>query len=88
VVINAEKIKLTGNKSLEKMYKTYSGYSDGLRHIPIETVLAKTPDKVVYLAVKRMLPQNRLAKQMITKLKVYAGAKHPHQAQNPKVMEV
>ena len=88
VVINAEKIKLTGNKSLEKMYKTYSGYSNGQKLTPIKTVLANTPDKVVYQAVKRMLPQNRLADHMITKLKVYAGAKHPHQAQNPKVLEV
>ncbi|MEW6026607.1 MAG: 50S ribosomal protein L13 [Planctomycetota bacterium] len=88
VVINAEKIKLTGKKPLEKVYQRYTGYSNGLKHTPIATVLAKTPEKVVYLAVKRMLPANRLTKGLITKLKVYAGPKHPHQAQNPKVLEV
>ena len=88
IVINAEKIKLTGKKMIGKTYKTYSGYSDGLKYIPIKTMLEKTPEKIIHLAVKRMLPQNRLAKQMIKKLKVYAGPQHPHQAQNPKIWEI
>ena len=88
IVTNAEKIKVTGKKSIQKTYKTYSGYSDGLKYKPIKTMLEKTPEKVVYLAVKRMLPHNRLASQMIKKLKVYAGPQHPHQAQNPKILEI
>jgi large subunit ribosomal protein L13 len=88
IVVNAEKIKLTGKKMIGKTYKKYTGYSDGLKYIPIKTILEKTPEKAIFLAVKRMLPHNRLAKQIINKLKVYAGPQHPHQAQNPKIMEI
>ena len=88
VVINVEKIKLSGKKMLEKTYKKYTGYSDGLREIPIQRMLEKTPEKVLYLAVQRMLPQTRLAEHMLQKLKVYKGSEHPHQAQNPEVLEI
>lgn len=88
IVTNAEKIKVTGKKLIQKTYKRYSGYADGLKYIPLKTMLEKTPEKVINLAVKRMLPQTRLGDSMLKKLKVYAGPQHPHQAQNPKILEI
>lgn len=78
IVINAEKIRVTGRKLSDKVYQRYSGYPGGQREVPLETMLARKPEKVLELAVKRMLPKGSLAEQMIKKLKVYAGDKHPH----------
>jgi large subunit ribosomal protein L13 len=88
VVINCEKIRLTGKKMTTKTYQRYSGYPGGLKIIPIATVLAKHPERVIREAVRRMLPKNKLGRKMLTKLKVYAGDKHPHEAQNPQPVEL
>lgn len=88
VVINAEKVRLTGKKAQTKTYKRYSGYPGGLRVTPVGKVLERHPERVVREAVRRMLPKNKLGKQMLTKLKVYAGAEHPHEAQRPEPVEL
>ncbi len=88
IVINAEKVKLTGNKINTKVYYTHSGYSGGLKKYPVKTWLDKHPDRVIKLAVKRMLPKTKLGRVMIKKLKAYSGPDHPHEAQQPKVMEI
>ena len=88
IVINADKIVLTGNKMQEKKYYRYSGYNGGLKTITAEKLLVKKPEEVVRLAVKGMLPKNRLGSKIFGKLKVYAGNEHPHQAQNPESMNV
>jgi large subunit ribosomal protein L13 len=84
VVVNAEKIRLSGRKAEKKVYKRYSGYPGGLKEVPYAKVAAKTPEKIVYLAVKRMLPANRLTRLQIRKLHVYRGPAHPHAAQQLK----
>lgn len=88
IVINAAKIKVTGRKLKEKVYRRYSGYPGGLREVTLETMLKKRPTTVVKLAIQRMLPQGPLGRDIIKKLKVYADDKHPHQAQNPTNLEV
>ena len=84
VVINAEKVRLTGNKELQKTYQRYSGYPSGRREIPFKRMLQEKPEEVITHAVRGMLPKNSLGRQIITKLKVYAGNQHPHIAQKPK----
>ena len=84
VVINAEKIKLTGNKINAKMKYHHSGFPGGLKEVPISRVLERHPERVLEHAVKGMLPKNTLGRQMGKKLKVYAGPEHPHHAQNPR----
>jgi len=81
VVINAEKIKLSGNKWNDKIYVTYSGYRSGKKEVAAKD---KHPEDLIRLAVKRMLPKNKLSDQIISKLKIYTGPNHPHIAQNPK----
>ena len=88
VVTNADKIVLTGRKAEQRMVKSYSGYPGGLRQRPVGAVLEKHPERVVENAVRRMLPKNRLGRQMMTKLKVYKGTEHPHHAQQPAAMAV
>ncbi len=88
VVTNAEKIKLTGNKMNEKVYYTHSGYPGGFKEIPIKKWMEKHPDRIVTLAVKRMLPKTKLGSAMLKKLKVYAGSDHSHEAQQPKTLEI
>src|SRR6478672_535070 len=88
VVINAEKISVTGNKRTEKRYYRHSGYPGGLKSRTLEEMLERRPEEVIRIAVKGMLPRNRLARKQITKLKVYAGAEHPHAAQSPTPMEI
>ncbi len=88
VVTNAEKIKLTGNKMKEKVYYTHSGYPGGFKEIPIKKWMEKHPDRIVNLAVKRMLPKTKLGSAMLKKLKVYAGPDHSHDAQQPKTLEI
>jgi len=83
VVINADKIKVTGKKETEKLYMTYSGWKGGEKHRSVAQIRAKTPERLIMSAVKGMLPKNRLASQLLTKLKVYRGEKHPHSAQKP-----
>lgn len=88
VVINAEKIKLTGNKMNDKAYYSHSGYHGGFKIHPVKKWLEKYPDRVVMLAVRRMLPKTKLGRAMIKKLKIYAGPNHPHKAQQAKVLEI
>ena len=88
IIINAEKVRLTGNKLQQKFAYHHSGYPGGLRAMSYEELLTKFPERAVEKAVKGMLPSNRLAAQQIKRLKVYAGAEHPHQAQNPEVFEL
>ena len=88
VVINAEKISVSGNKLKEKMYRRHTGYPGGLRERTLEEMLERRPEEVIRQAVRGMLPRNRLARQQITKLKVYAGSDHPHVAQKPTKLEL
>ena len=88
VVINAEKVRVTGRKLDQKMYHRHSGYPGGLTSITLRDQLARFPERVIQAAVKGMLPKNRLGRRMIKKLKVYAGDSHPHQAQQPKPLEL
>jgi large subunit ribosomal protein L13 len=88
VVVNAAKIRVTGNKLNDKIYYRHSGYPGGLRSRTLAEMLERQPEEVVRKAVRGMLPRNRLARQQLTKLKVYAGPEHPHEAQTPKAMEV
>lgn len=83
VVINAEKVKLTGNKLADKMYYHHSGFFGGIKGISAEKLLEKRPEDIFRIAIKGMLPKNPLGRQMFRKLKVYAGNQHPHEAQNP-----
>ncbi|HEY4236532.1 MAG TPA: 50S ribosomal protein L13 [Gaiellaceae bacterium] len=87
IVVNAEKIHVTGNKLDQKRYYRHSGYPGGLRSRTLREQLDRRPTEVLRVAVKGMLPKNRLARQQITKLKIYAGPEHPHEAQNPKPLE-
>jgi len=84
VVLNAEKVKLTGTKMAEKMYYSHSGFPGGIRSITAEKLIAKNPEDLIKKAVKGMLPKNKLGRQMFRKMKVYAGGEHPHAAQQPK----
>lgn len=88
VIVNAEKVLLTGNKINQKKYYRHSGYIGGLKETTVKEMLEKKPGNVIKKAVKGMLPKNRLGRKMITKLKVYAGNEHPHMAQKPENMEI
>ena len=88
IVLNAEKVRLTGNKLSQKMYHRHSGYTGGLTSVTAGKLLEKTPEELIKKAVKGMLPKNKLGRQMFKKLKVYCGADHPHQAQQPKELQV
>ena len=88
VVINAEKVRVTGKKETEKEYQRYSGYRGGLKSIPLSVVREKHPERLIMSAVKGMLPKNRLGTKLLTKLKVYKGSEHPHTAQKPEPMSV
>jgi large subunit ribosomal protein L13 len=88
VVINADKVALSGNKIATKMYRKHSGYPGGLREVNAETMLAKHPERLIEKSVKGMLPKGPLGRQMYRKLKVYAGEKHPHAAQQPKPLDI
>ncbi len=88
IVVNAEKISVTGQKRQEKMYYRHSGYPGGLKSRTLNDMLERRPEEVIRLAVKGMLPKNRLARKQLTKLKVYAGPEHPHTAQQPKPLEL
>ncbi|MFP4226187.1 MAG: 50S ribosomal protein L13 [Desulfobacterales bacterium] len=88
IVINADKIRLTGRKMQQKMYYRHSGYIGGLKEINAEKLLQKKPEDVIRYAVKGMLPKNRLGRKLYKKLKVYSGSEHPHQAQQPQALEL
>jgi large subunit ribosomal protein L13 len=88
VVINAEKIRVTGAKSKDKIYHHHTGYPGGIKSISFETLIEKAPERVIQGAVKGMLPRNPLGRAMFKKLKVYAGTEHPHAAQQPQVLNV
>ncbi|MGC8966384.1 MAG: 50S ribosomal protein L13 [Caldimicrobium sp.] len=88
VIINADKIRLTGKKLDQKLYWRHSGYMGGLKLETARQLLERKPEKLIYLAVKRMLPRNRLRNKLLKKLKIYAGSEHPHQAQNPQPLEI
>lgn len=88
IVINAEKVRLTGNKSNQKVYRHHTGFPGGLKSISYEELLEKHPERIVESAVKGMLPHNRLGRDMYRKLKVYAGPNHDHEAQKPEVLDI
>ena len=88
VVVNAEKLRLTGNKLADKKYYRYTGYPGGLREITAGELLNKKPTQILEFAVKGMLPKNSLGRAMFKKLKIYTGASHPHEAQKPQTLEL
>jgi large subunit ribosomal protein L13 len=88
VVINAEKIRVTGAKSTDKMYHHHTGYPGGLKSMSFEKLIDKAPERVIQGAVKGMLPRNPLGRAMFRKLKVYAGNEHPHAAQQPQELNI
>lgn len=88
VVINADKVRLTGRKLEQKTYFRHSGYVGSERHIPVKELLEKHPERVIELAVKGMMPKNNLGRLMRKKLRVYAGPEHPHEGQQPQPLEV
>ncbi len=88
VVINAEKIKVTGNKAADKEYDYYTHFPSGHKFVSFSEMLAKSPEKIIQLAVRRMLPKNKLGKVMLKKLKVCSGTEHSHQAQKPEKIEL
>ncbi|MCW8855674.1 MAG: 50S ribosomal protein L13 [Gammaproteobacteria bacterium] len=88
VVVNAEKVRVTGNKAKDKMYHNHTGFIGGLKSISFEKLIAKKPEQVIERAVKGMLPKNPLGRAMFRKLKVYAGPNHQHTAQQPQVLEL
>ena len=88
IVINAEKIKVSGNKLNDKIYYHHSGYVGGMKEVKAKDMLEKNPEKAMMLAIKGMLPHNRLGRKMINKVRIYAGSEHENQAQKPEVWEV
>lgn len=88
IVINAEKVVLTGNKLTQKHYKYHTGYAGGLREVRYDRLMETNPERAIEIAVKGMLPKNSLGRKMITKLRVYKGSEHNHQAQKPEVYEI
>ncbi|MCB9435411.1 MAG: 50S ribosomal protein L13 [Anaerolineales bacterium] len=87
VIINADKIHVTGRRMDQKVYYRHTGYPGGIKSMTLREMLKRHPERVLEIAVRGMLPKNRLGRQMIKKLKVYAGDQHPHEAQKPKVLE-
>ena len=88
VVVNAEKIVVTGNKTTDKLYQHHTGYPGGIKSISFDKLLVKSPEMIIEKAVKGMMPKNKLSRAMLSKLKVYAGNEHPHSAQQPILLEI
>ncbi len=88
IVINAEKVAVTGKKMEQKLYRHHTGYIGNLKEVPLKEMIAKKPEEVIRHAVKGMLPKNSLGRKMLKKLKVYAGPNHNHQAQKPEVLDI
>ncbi len=87
IVINAEKVKLTGKKLEQNNYVYHTGYPGGLKEVPYKRLIQEKPEKIIELAVKGMLPKNKIGRQMIKKMKIYSGAEHKHEAQQPEIYE-
>lgn len=88
VVINAEKVKVTGKKPLQKVYRRHSGWPGGLKTTVYRDLQAKSPERIIHLAVKGMLPKNKLGRAMAKKLRVYVGPEHPHESQKPETIQI
>jgi large subunit ribosomal protein L13 len=88
IVVNAEKVTVTGNKTTDKLYQHHTGYPGGIKSISFDKLLVKSPEMIIEKAVKGMMPKNKLSRTMISKLKVYAGKDHPHTAQQPTLLEI
>ncbi|AOT71202.1 50S ribosomal protein L13 [Geosporobacter ferrireducens] len=88
IIVNAEKVLFTGRKLDKKLYRHHTGHPGGLKEVTARELMAKKPEQALKLAIKGMLPKNSLGRQMFTKLKVYAGAEHNHQAQQPEVLDI
>ncbi len=88
VIINAEKINVTGNKMTDKMYHRHTGYIGNLKSVPLDKLLATHPERAIQQAVKGMMPKGPLGREMLTKLKIYAGGEHPHAGQQPQVLDI
>lgn len=88
VVVNAEKVKVTGNKAADKNYYHHTGYPGGIKSTSFEKLIDKAPERAIEAAVKGMMPKNKLSRAMLGKLKVYAGNEHPHSAQQPQALEL
>ncbi len=88
IVVNAEKIVVTGNKTTDKLYHHHTGYPGGIKSITFDKLIDKAPERIIEKAVKGMMPKNKLSRAMLSKLKVYAGNEHPHSAQQPTPLEI
>ena len=88
VVVNAEKVRVTGNKTTDKTYHHHTGYPGGIKSITFDKLIDKAPEQVIEKAVKGMMPKNKLSRSMMNKLKIYAGSVHPHSAQQPMPLEI
>ncbi len=88
IIINADKVRVTGKKAEQKLYRHHTGFPGGLKAVSYNELMDKKPEKAVELAVKGMLPHNRLGRQMYRKLKVYAGSEHNHEAQQPEILDI
>jgi large subunit ribosomal protein L13 len=88
IVINAEKVKVTGNKFTDKTYYHHTGFPGGIKSITFDKLIDRAPERIIESAVKGMMPSNKLSRAMLTKLKVYAGSTHPHEAQQPQLLEI
>jgi large subunit ribosomal protein L13 len=88
IVVNAEKVTVTGNKTTDKLYQHHTGYPGGIKSISFDKLLVKSPEMIIEKAVKGMMPKNKLSRTMISKLKVYVGKDHPHTAQQPTLLEI
>ena len=88
VVVNADKIRVTGNKMKDKMYHRYTGYIGNLKSMPLEKLMASSPERALQYAVKGMMPRNPLGRKMLSKLRVFAGPEHPHTAQQPIPLDI
>lgn len=88
VVVNAEKIRVTGNKTTDKVYHHHTGYPGGIKSITFDKLVEKAPEQIIEKAVKGMMPKNKLSSAMMSKLKIYAGSDHPHSAQQPQPLEI
>jgi large subunit ribosomal protein L13 len=88
IVVNADKVRFTGTKMLTKTYQWYTRYPGGLKQVPARDMLATHPERILFQAVRRMVPRNRLGRQQMAKLKIYKGPSHPHQAQKPQELKL
>ena len=88
VVVNAEKVKVTGNKTTDKVYHHHTGYPGGIKSITFDKLIDKAPERIIEKAVSGMMPKNKLSQSMMTKLKIYAGSEHPHSAQQPTPLKI